>query len=71
MFLAALTSRSWTVPHAGHVHWRMPSGFAPSLTPHAEHTWLVGSNRPTRWNVRPYSRALYSSIATNADHPAS
>ena len=28
-------------------------------------------NRPIRWKPRPYSRALYSSMAANADHPAS
>ena len=59
MFLAAFTSRSWTAPHAAHVHRRTPSGFGPSLTPQAEHTWLVGSNRPTLANVRPY-RAAFS-----------
>ena len=46
MFLAALTSRSWTVPHSLHCHSRTCSGLGPSLTPHAEQTWLVGSNRP-------------------------
>ncbi len=54
MFLAAFTSRSWAVPHAAHVHSRTCSGFGPSFTPQAEHTWLVGSNRPIRANVRPY-----------------
>ena len=54
MFLAAFTSRSWIVPHAAHVHWRTWSGLRPSFTPHAEHTWLVGSNRPILANVRPY-----------------
>jgi hypothetical protein len=37
----------------------------------AEHTWLVGSNRPILAKVRPYRCALYSSIEVNADHPAS
>jgi len=41
MFLAAFTSRSWTVPHAWHVHSRTLSGLGPSVTPHAEHTWLA------------------------------
>jgi hypothetical protein len=58
MFLAAFTSRSWTVPHAGHVHWRTPSGLGPSFTPHAEQTWLLGSNRPTLANARPYWAAF-------------
>ena len=54
MFLAAFTSRSCTVPHAAQAHSRTCSCFAPSLVPHAEHTWLVGSNRPIQANVRPY-----------------
>jgi hypothetical protein len=53
MFFAAFTSRSWTAPHAAHVHSRTLSGFGPSLTPQAEHAWLVGSNRPILANVRP------------------
>ena len=28
-------------------------------------------NRPIRWKSRPNSRALYSNMVTNADHPAS
>jgi hypothetical protein len=32
-----------------------------SCTPQAEHTWLVGSNRPILANVRPY-RAIFSSM---------
>ena len=58
MFLAAFTSRSWAVPHAAHVHSRTLSGFGPSFTPQAEHTWLVGSNRPILANVRPYWMAV-------------
>jgi hypothetical protein len=54
MFLAAFTSRSWTVPHAAHVQIRTLSGLGPSFTPQAEHTWPVGSNRPILANVRPY-----------------
>ena len=71
MFLAAFTSRSCTMPHAAHVQMRTLSGLGPSLVPQAEHTWLVGSNRPARANVRPYLAALYSSMCTNADQPAS
>ena len=71
MFFAALTSRSWTAPHAVHCHARTCSGFEPPLTPHDEQTWLVGSNRPILRNWRPYSFALYSSMETNADQPAS
>ena len=71
MFLAAFTSRSWTVPHAAHVHARTCSGLGPSFTPHAEHTWLVGSNRPIRANVRPYCAALSSISRSSCDQPAS
>ena len=71
MFLAAFTSRSWTVPHAPHVHARTLSGFGPSVTPQAEHTWLVGSNRPIRANVRPYRAAFSSTSRSSCDQPAS
>jgi hypothetical protein len=47
-FFAAFTSRSWTVPQAAQVHSRTASGFGQSFTPHALHTWLVGSKRPIR-----------------------
>src|SRR5215471_9999848 len=70
-FLAALRSRSWMVPHDAHAHTRTFSALGPSLTPQAEHTWLVGSNRPVFPKTRPYRAALYSSIRTNPDHPAS
>jgi hypothetical protein len=43
----------------------------PSFAPHAEHLCEVGSKRPIRWNSRPYSRALYSTMCTNDDQPAS
>ncbi len=71
MFLAALTSLSWTVPHALHVHSRTCSGLGPSFAPHAEHTWLAGSQRPIPRNSRPYRFALYSSMTVNAAQPAS
>ena len=53
MFFAAFTSRSRTVPHCLQVHVRTLSGLGPSFTPHALHTWLVGSNLPVRWKSRP------------------
>jgi hypothetical protein len=37
----------------------------PSFTPHREQLWDVGSNRSILVKLRPYRRALYSSIATN------
>jgi hypothetical protein len=71
MFLAAFKSRSCIVPQAAHCQVRTRSGLGPSLTPQAEQTWLVGSNRPTFPNTRPYRAALYSSIRVNPAHPAS
>src|SRR5205823_6852485 len=68
---AALTSRSSHAPHEGHCQARTWSGLLPSFTPQAEHVREVGTNRPIRWNSRPYSRALYSSMPTNDAHPAS
>ena len=38
MFLAALMSRSWLVPHLGQSHWRMFNGFLPLLYPQVEQT---------------------------------
>src|SRR5215472_7105213 len=71
MFLAAFTSRSWTVPHAAQAQVRTFSGLGPSLTPQAEHTWLVGSNRPILANVRPYRAAFSSMQRISWDQPAS
>jgi hypothetical protein len=58
MFLAAFRSRSCTVPHAAHVQVRTPSGLGPSLVPQAEHTWLVGSNRPVPPGQQPHRGVL-------------
>jgi hypothetical protein len=71
MFLAAFTSRSWTVPHAAHAHSRTLSGFGPSRCPHAEHSWLDGNHRPTLVTARPYRSAFSSSSRTSMAHPAS
>jgi len=71
MFFAAFRSRSWTVPQAGHVHSRTRSGLLPLLTPQAEHGPVDGTNRPIFPKCRPYRSALYSSMVTNADQPAS
>jgi hypothetical protein len=53
MFLAALMSLSWDVPHSLHCHSRMCSGLGPSFAPHAEQTCEVGSNLPVLCNWRP------------------
>jgi hypothetical protein len=47
MFLAALMSRSCTAPQAAHVQTRTVKGLGPSMTPHPEQVWDVGTNRPT------------------------
>ena len=46
-------------PARPQVHSRTLSGLGPSFTPHAEHTWEVGSNRWILGNMRPYRAALY------------
>jgi hypothetical protein len=66
-FFAALWSRSCRVPHAVQVHSRTCSGLGPSLTPHAEHTWLVGSNRPIFRKVRPCWAAFSSTSCNSCD----
>src|SRR5882724_9275581 len=43
MLRAALTSRSCTAPQAAHLQTRTPSGLGPSITPHAEQVWDVGT----------------------------
>ncbi len=59
------------MPQAGHVHWRTCSGLLPLLAPQAEHGPVDGTNRPIFPKCRPYHFALYSSMVTNADQPAS
>jgi hypothetical protein len=71
MLRAALRSRSCVVPHPGQVHSRILRGLGPSLRPHAEQYCDDGYQRSTLTSVRPYSLALYSSIPTNVDNPAS
>jgi len=59
--------------NSGHCQVRMYSGLGAVLSPgRAEHTRDVGSKRPIRMKLPPRTgRALYSSMCTNADHPAS
>lgn len=71
MFLAALMSRSWWVPHLGQSHWRMFNGFLPLLYPQVEQTWLDGYQRSMTVSWRPYHWALYSSIVRNCLQPVS
>ena len=41
------------------------------MAPHAEHARVEGNQRSTFTNVRPARCALYASMPTNVDHPAS
>src|SRR5579859_718113 len=68
--MAALTSRSWVDPQ-GQVHDRTLSAILSLIQPQSEHIRVDGKNRSTRANVRPYRAALYSTMATNCDQPAS
>lgn len=70
MLIAAFTSRSWAAPH-GQAHDRTLSGILSAIVPHAEHGFELGNQRSIRANVRPYRFALYSSMPTNWDQPAS
>src|SRR5690606_31481553 len=67
---AALTSRSWTLPH-GQVHDRVFNGSFSPTAPQSEHMRVDGKNRSTFTKARPYRAALYSNMAVNIDHPAS
>ncbi len=53
MFVAALTSRSWWLPH-GQSHSRMFSAIFSLMRPQTEHMRVDGKNRFTRAKVRPY-----------------
>lgn len=70
MFLAALTSRSWTAPHR-QVHDLTTNGFGPSTTPHTEHNCDDGNQRSITAKMRPLRAALSSSRHVNIDQPAS
>jgi len=62
-------SRSCVAPHS-HVHFRMSSERF-FFCPQYEHVLLVGQNRSTISNSRPYHSALYSSIVRNSRQPCS
>ena len=72
MFLAALTSRSWTVPHA--VHCQVADAAAawgrPSPRTRSTPGWSARTGRLCGTAGRT-AAALYSSMVTNADQPAS
>src|SRR5260370_25557507 len=57
-FFAALTSRSWTQPHSGHVQHRVSRESEPSTCPQSEHRLLLGYHLSMATNVRPYHAAL-------------
>ena len=71
MLRAALTSRSWTTPHAWQAQARTPSGLGPSRCPHAEQICEVGSQRPILTTRRPCWAAFSSSSRTKVAQPAS
>ena len=59
--MAALTSRSWVLPH-GQSHARTSSAILSLMRPQSEHVRVDGKNRSTRAKVRPYFAALYSNM---------
>src|SRR5882724_9085560 len=73
MFFAALTSRSWTVPHSQQDHALIPRPaipFGPLRELHAEQVWVENASL-TSANVAPAKSHLYRSIVRKADQPAS
>src|SRR5574343_621126 len=66
---AALMSRSWRVPHCGHVHSRTAKGMALATNPQLglEQRLLLGYQRSMPISSRPYQRALYDNCLTNSD----
>ncbi|TWJ31345.1 hypothetical protein JD81_04900 [Micromonospora sagamiensis] len=57
MFRAALTSRSWVVPHR-HVHVRTPNGMLSATVPHTEQVLEDGYQRSITTRSRPYQSHL-------------
>ncbi len=71
MLRAALTSRSWVVPHSGHSHDRTSSGNLSLTNPQQEQRLLEGKNRPISTYVLPSQPDLYSSCRVNSPQLAS
>ena len=63
MFFAAFTSRSWTAPHSGHVHWRYRAKVSRAHAHRREHRLLLGYHLSIATSVRPYHSALYVQLA--------
>ena len=69
---AALISRSWCSPQAGHVHSLTERSFVPGhCLPHLEQSCEEGKNRSIKTICFPYQLDLYSSWRRNSLHDAS
>src|SRR6266566_8944487 len=71
MFFAALTSRSWTTPHAGHVQTRTSNAKESRRCPQSKQRLEEGYHLSILTRFLPYHAALYSSCLTNSPHPTS
>src|ERR1700722_7368934 len=71
MFFAALTSRSWTTPHSGHVHIRTSSDRESRICPQSKQRLEEGYHLSILTRFLPYHAALYSSWDTNSLQPTS
>ena len=60
MFAAAFASRSWVVPHSGHVHSRTLSGSFSTICPQSEQVFEDGNQRSILTTVLPYLSAFSS-----------
>ena len=70
-FLAALPSRSCSIPHAGQIQVLTDSANDSSTLPQSEHVLLEAKKRGARTTFEPCHRLLYSSILRKSPHPAS
>ena len=68
---AALRSRSWVVPHSGHIHDRISSGSLSLTNPQQEQRLLEGKNRSISTYFLPAQSALYASWRVNSPQLAS
>src|SRR5579862_7096512 len=71
IFLAALTSRSWVAPQAGHVHSRTARSSVGRTCPQSKQRLELGYQRSILTRVRPYQAALYVSWRTSSPQPTS
>ena len=71
IFIAALMSLSWWLPHSGQSHSLMFKGNFSTMCPQSDQRLELGKYRSILINSRPYHSALYSNCLTNSPQLAS